>query len=65
MTHALTLEIALGNAAMSTRTEVADALRDVAFRLEQGGTEGGIRDVCGNTVGRYSATFPDPVEGEE
>lgn len=48
-----TLEIELGNEAMEETSHVANALREVADRLEGGFPEGGIRDLNGNTVGSY------------
>lgn len=50
-----TLTIELGNDAMQTGADIADALRRVAARQEEWerGTDGAIRDENGNTVGRY------------
>jgi hypothetical protein len=48
------LEIKLGNAAMQSGPDVADALRKVADRIENGlEARGRIRDANGNTVGEY------------
>lgn len=48
------LEINLGNDAMSTPQDVAEAIRRVADRVDGlGDLSGGIRDLNGNTVGRY------------
>ncbi len=47
------LRIELGNAAMQTPEDIADALRSVANKLESGNTEGSIRDLNGNTVGEF------------
>lgn len=47
------LEIEIGNDAMQTTDDVADALRDVLLVLDNGGTYGIIRDLNGNTVGRW------------
>lgn len=49
-----TLSIELGNEAMSTAADVADALaRASAMVAETGSWEGSITDENGNTVGRY------------
>ena len=55
-----TLEIELGNDAMQTGQDVAGALRKEAQRLAEfckkdlrPGAEGLIRDVNGNTVGKW------------
>lgn len=54
------LAITLGNDAMQTGEDVADALRAVAAQLEQHGTiteddavQVGIRDLNGNSVGTW------------
>ena len=54
MAHKFTLEIELGNAAMSTPLNVARALDTVAARLRNGEREGRIRDVNGNTCGTWA-----------
>lgn len=52
--EAFTLRIELGNAAMSTAADVADALARIAAEVgETGSWEGRIADGNGNTVGRY------------
>lgn len=43
----------LGNVAMATAQDVADALRKVAQRLEDGDTASPILDANGNTVGGW------------
>jgi len=50
-----TLSIELGNAAMQTGRDVADLLRRVADRLDDGLPDGPrpVRDLNGNTVGYY------------
>ena len=54
MTGTFRLGIELGNDAMQTPEDVADALRDIADRIERGDlTGGGIRDENGNTVGSW------------
>jgi hypothetical protein len=53
MPERFTLTVELGNAAMSTPEDVADALREVADALEAGASSGIVRDVNGNTVGRW------------
>lgn len=59
------LKIALGNDAMQTTTDVADALRGVADYIAGIGDQpngdwhldaGSIRDVNGNTVGSWEVT---------
>jgi hypothetical protein len=52
-----TVKIYLGNDAMQTPEDVADALRRVAEQLENGTTEGSIRDINGNTVGSFLGVF--------
>ena len=50
------LHIELGNADMQSGTYVADALREVADRIEHAlEAPGTIRDLNGNTIGRYGA----------
>lgn len=56
---AFTLTIELGNAAMRSPADVADALRGLADRIEddrvfRADDRGGIRDGNGNTVGRWA-----------
>lgn len=52
---AFKLRIGLGGEAMETPEHVADALRDLADLLDGFATfsDGSIRDLNGNTVGRY------------
>ena len=47
------LEIEMGNAAMSLRSDVADALSGVAVKMHRGQAEGIIIDSNGNTVGKF------------
>jgi hypothetical protein len=47
------LRIDLGNDAMQENEDVADALAGVATDVGAGQMEGIIRDVNGNTVGRW------------
>lgn len=47
------LYITLGNSEMSEPEHIAEALRATATKVEQGKTEGIIKDVNGNTVGNY------------
>lgn len=56
------LKIKLGNAAMQTPQDVAKVLREVAVMVEMGRAEMGIKDLNGNTVGGYTATFPEVEE---
>jgi hypothetical protein len=56
------LTIELGNEAMQTPEDVAEALQAVARELERlsgswprAGAEGKIRDVNGNTVGKWES----------
>lgn len=52
-----TLAIELGNAAMQSGPDVADALRTVADKIEHGlEARGPIIDANGNTVGTYGAS---------
>lgn len=48
------LHIELGNDAMSSHDDIADALNEVAGRVVSGQEDGAIRDVNGNTVGNWS-----------
>lgn len=62
------LTIELGNAAMQTPRDVADALRQAADVLENGPTPSQvpqtIRDENGNTVGDYLYVAPAPDDPE-
>lgn len=49
-----TLEITLGNEAMQTPEDIADALRKAANLLEAGNGTGNIYDLNGNSVGSYA-----------
>jgi hypothetical protein len=51
-----TLEIELGNDAMQNAGDISDALRCIAEDLDNLGTNGRIRDLNGNTVGKWSLT---------
>jgi hypothetical protein len=53
------LQIKLGNEAMQTASDVADALRRVAERLDERGFDaptGIVRDINGNLVGAWERT---------
>jgi hypothetical protein len=54
-----TLKITLGNAAMLDPSDVAERLHIVADRLEQGCTNGIIKDANGNTVGSFYFPIED------
>lgn len=64
MSGKFTLEITLGNAAMEGPRDVAEALNKVAEKLSGNAygtplhppTEGTIRDLNGNTVGKWAVT---------
>lgn len=58
MQDTFTLKIDLGNAAMSSPEDVAGALESVAAKVRDGRDEGGIRDLNGNTVGRWTVSYP-------
>lgn len=62
-----TLRIDMGNDAMQTPYDVADALRGVILTLDNGGTYGAVKDANGNTVGQWAIAEPDflshPVTG--
>jgi hypothetical protein len=47
------LQIEMGNAAMETLDDIADALEDTAQKLRQGKPLGPIFDLNGNKVGNY------------
>jgi hypothetical protein len=49
-----TLEITLGNYAMQTPEDIADALQKAASHVQAGYGNGVIRDVNGNSVGSYA-----------
>lgn len=49
-----TLKINLGNDAMQTPEDIAEALETIAARLRAGKEEGTIRDENGNRVGSWS-----------
>ena len=49
-----TLQIELGNEAMQTPEDIADALRKAASKLEAGYGTGNIMDLNGNSVGSYA-----------
>jgi hypothetical protein len=59
------LKIELGNDAMQTRGDVADALVRVVAELMGDGNEGGIRDENGNTVGQWSCSGFNEYRGED
>jgi sulfur carrier protein ThiS len=52
------LQIKIGNEAMQTASDVADALRMVAERLDERGFDepGIVRDINGNLVGAWEKT---------
>lgn len=63
MSHTFTLTIELGNDAMQTGADVAEALRRLAHRLEDDDAYGElkptsqrIKDRNGNTVGQFTVT---------
>jgi hypothetical protein len=60
------LHIDMGNDAMQNELDVAEALDVTAVGLRRGELEGYIRDLNGNTVGRYSIAVykPEPSGGE-
>jgi hypothetical protein len=47
------LKINLGNEAMQSNLDIAQALRSVADNVELGANMGKIHDINGNRVGRY------------
>jgi hypothetical protein len=53
------LHIQLGNEAMRTPQDVAAKLRSVADNVESGREDGAILDLNGNTVGRFTARYPE------
>ena len=50
------LEIRLGNDAMQTHDDIANALEEVATKVHNGCTHGYVRDINGNTVGDFSVS---------
>ncbi len=50
------VRISLGNEAMQTACNVAQALRDTAGKIEEGNTIGIVVDQNGNVVGNYKIT---------
>ncbi|MEK6794089.1 MAG: hypothetical protein AABZ39_04890 [Spirochaetota bacterium] len=53
MNGKFTLEINLGNAAMSNRWDIAEAVEKVAPKLRRGDISGKIMDENGNSVGKF------------
>ena len=53
-TEEFTLKITLGNEAMQTRADIAQALKDVIKKLNSGRDGGYIMDENGNTVGEFT-----------
>jgi hypothetical protein len=49
------VKIEMGNIAMQTSDDIAEALIDVAAQLKRGKLAGSIVDANGNTVGDYCA----------
>lgn len=62
MPQDFTITIETGNDAMQTSADVADALREVADKLDAGRDGGLVRDANGNTVGRFDFDSTDPEE---
>lgn len=65
-----TLEIEMGNAAMLTRADIAEALHKVARKVGDSDTteadSGGITDLNGNRVGRWAHDdLPDWAHEED
>jgi hypothetical protein len=58
----LTVQIKLGNDAMSDLEDVAQAVYGVAEALREGYWEGGVPDANGNTVGRWGIVDETPDE---
>lgn len=58
-TKRFTMEITMGNAAMLTPQDVAEALKVVAGRLESGDEHGMIHDLNGNRVGWFAGEFEE------
>lgn len=56
------LSITLGNEAMQTPRDVAEALRGIAARVHYGQAAGFVRDENGNTVGSFSGDFEPACE---
>lgn len=52
------LKVELGDDAMRTRADVIEALEEVCGAVDGGGLTGAVRDLNGNTVGRWT------VDGE-
>ncbi len=53
MTERFVLEITMGNDAMQTHYDVARALKDMAYRVSNGGEGGIILDDNGQRVGEW------------
>ena len=56
MTGTFMVSIQLGNDAMQSARDIADALRVVANRVEDGVIHGKVMDVNGNWVGSFSSS---------
>lgn len=64
MTNEFRLNIKLGNAAMLTMEDVAQALRDVADKLDAGRDQGVVKDANGNTVGEFGGADFEAAQAE-
>lgn len=53
MSHTFTVTIQIGNNAMQTNHDIAEALEEVATKLRNGYSSGYIWDANGNTVGDF------------
>jgi len=51
--YSFKVDLELGNDAMQSAEDIADALRDIAKKLEKGISDGKIMDKNGNTVGIF------------
>ncbi len=55
------VEIELGNAAMDSASDIADALADIANKVAEGNFDGPIIDLNGNSVGFYRTLVDSPA----
>lgn len=62
------MNLDLGNVAMATGADVAEALRNVAQRIERGEVGSAVLDANGNTVGYWSLDeddYEDDGQGDD
>lgn len=58
------LELELGNEAMRSRPDLCRVLRQALTQIKAGGTGAELRDVNGNTVGRWRIILTEKMRKE-